>query len=140
MTIPFVGKTATTGRYFGYIFGSNTPSAQYLDIPASLKTVTITGGTVNDIPQYAFRDCINIENIVLGSGITSIGQNAFDSCSRLRTIELPASLSSVGQNAFVGCGWLTTVYYGGSSSSWSSITINATGNDNLTNADRRYAA
>lgn len=101
ITIPFVGSTkdGTSSTRFEYIFGGN--------IPSSLKTVVITGGT--SIGSYAFFDCTNLTTIVLPEGLTSIGNSAFIACSNLTTIVLPDSLTSIGENAFQSCYNLSSI-------------------------------
>ena len=77
ITIPFVGETkdGTTNTNFSYIFG-------YLyNIPESLETVIITGGTT--IGEKAFSNCSSLKNITIPSSITSIGTWAFEYCKGL---------------------------------------------------------
>jgi len=57
ITIPFVGSTLNGSVHFGYIFGASSASTQNSFIPASLKTVIITGSST--IPANAFQNCTN---------------------------------------------------------------------------------
>ncbi len=132
--LPFVGDSAkdANDRYqypFGYIFGSSsytgsiaTPQSYYYGrydgilwvesstyyIPASLKSVTITGG---NILRGAFDNCSNLTSITIGDGVTSIGEDAFSGCTWLTSVEFAenSKLTSIGNYAFSGCMWLTSI-------------------------------
>lgn len=137
ITLPFIGYSLTTKNtqesVFGHIFGivsssedgvsQSYTSSNYkkYSIPSSIKTVTITGGTLN---YGAFDDCCHITKITLPSGIeviepmsfygcealeevnisgvTSIGEKAFYNCKSLIELTVPDSLVSVGEKAFEG--------------------------------------
>ncbi len=149
ITLPFVGssKTASTANYltaFGYIFGKTSyeggtktdqfshkngtvdTSVSYY-IPTSLKTVTVTGGTIF---YRAFENCKNLQTVVVGEGVSSIGDSAFKGCTSLVNLTLPfvggtksavsASSSTLfgyifGTQAYTG-GTATTQYYSSSNS------------------------
>ena len=157
ITVPFVGgsrKTASdTYQYpFGYIFGtssysggvetkqyyygsstSSTTSSTYY-IPATLKTVTVTGGnilygafyncdsltsvtipnSVTSIGSSAFYDCTSLTSVTIGNGVKSIGSDAFYSCTSLTSITIPNSVTSIGSFAFSSCTGLTSVTIGNS--------------------------
>ena len=105
LTLPFVGdRKDGTGYHnnFGYVFGINEYYMHY-NIPASLKTVAITGGT--SIPSYAFAGCGNIETILLSNGITSIGKSAFANCNSLTSINLPTGVTRIEEAVFESCGF-----------------------------------
>ena len=135
ITIPFVGasKDETNYTWFGYIFG-----AQNEYVPTTLKSVTITGGSID---SEAFYGCSNLTNIIIGDNVTSIGDSAFYGCSSLEHITIPfvgaskdetnythfryifwsvpTSLKSVtitggsiGNDAFLDCSSLTSVVIG----------------------------
>ena len=87
ISIPFVGQDGTVNPYFGYIFGAATNTDQKKSIPASLKTVTITGG--NSIAQYAFYNCDGLTNITIPSSVTGIAMGAFAGCNGLTSITIP---------------------------------------------------
>ncbi|MBQ3502839.1 MAG: leucine-rich repeat domain-containing protein, partial [Clostridia bacterium] len=125
ITIPFVGatKNGTSNTHFGFIFGANRYLDNTSDVPASLKNVTITGGT--SIGEDAFSGCVSLTkieildsvnigdraffscdlltSIIIGDGIESIGDYAFYNCSSLTRIEIPESVISIGNAAFSGC-------------------------------------
>ncbi len=129
ITLPFVGdskKTASdTYQYpFGYIFGtssytggvatkqyyygsstSNTTNTTFY-IPASLTSVTVTGG---DILYGAFAYCYRLTSITIPDSVTEIGVNAFAYCYRLTSITIPDSVTSIGYSAFEYCHKLVEV-------------------------------
>lgn len=110
ITLPFVGGSVATSAskstLFGYIFGTSnyegsieikqhyrsgrvTYTATYY-IPASLKSVTITGG---NILTYALENCSTLTNVTIGSGITSIGSDAFKNCTNVLTYDFSSCTS-----------------------------------------------
>ena len=160
ITIPFVGamKDGISNTHFGYIFGASSYSYNNRYVPASLKTVIITGGT--SIDYKAFYICRGLTSITIPDSVTSIGNDAFYGCSRLTSITIPDNVTSIGDysfygctglsgvtigngvmsisnNAFEGCTGLESVYYTGTSTEWSAISIGSY-NTNLTSATRYY--
>ena len=108
MTIPFVGDKKEGAQYthFGYIFGAYSYSYSGY-VPASLKTVIITGG--ERINSNAFSLCSDIRSIVIPGGVKSIGDCAFEGCESLMGFEIPDSVTSIGEWAFNGCKSLTNI-------------------------------
>jgi len=94
ITIPFVGQTlnGTTNTYFGRIFGATNFTTQNASIPASLKTVIITGG--NSIGDSAFRGCTGLTSITIPDSVTSIGSNAFTNCIGLTSVTIQGIITS----------------------------------------------
>lgn len=66
-------------------------------VPVSLKKVTVLGGDVFD---YAFKDCVGIEEIVIGGNGKSVGVQAFAKCSDLKRIEFAESYVNFGAACF----------------------------------------
>ncbi len=88
VTVPFVGvsKTGTTAeevKTFVALFDGQ--------LPESLKTVIVTGGTY--VSDGAFLDCAYIETIILPRTTEFIGSGAFSGCSALSYIELPMAIT-----------------------------------------------
>jgi hypothetical protein len=106
ITIPFVGAEleGDSITHFSHIFG--------YPVPASLKSVTITGGT--SIGNSAFYGCSSIENISLPNSVTSIGEWAFYDCSSLTNVTIPNSVQSIGEWGFRDCERLITITIPGS--------------------------
>ncbi len=83
-SISTVYECPTTDSYthFGLIFGNTKYRDQNSVVPESLKSVTITIGTLID--SYAFYGCENLESITVSDKIEYVGENAFEGCSALR--------------------------------------------------------
>ena len=127
ISLPFVGEKAYTPseeyQYpLGYMFGTLKESGyeetiQFLNftidrtasfyIPASLKSVTITGSSY--IPFGAFSNCTNLTTIKLSECVTTLGSCAFDGCTGLTSIEIPNSVTSIGNFAFSDCRCLKSI-------------------------------
>ncbi len=109
-TSVYAGGVATKQQYFGNSLSNYTYSTYY--IPASLKSVTITGG---NITGGAFYNCSRLTSITIGDGVTSINDHyAFYNCSGLTRITIPDSVTYIGTYAFYGCSGLTSVTIGDS--------------------------
>ena len=104
MTLPFTGDALVGGNdnAFYHIFGGNGG-----DVPASLKTVTVTGGTT-----VFFANCKHIESISLPEGVQNIENKAFAYCTSLESIIIPSSVTSIKFGAFEGCSSLASVSFG----------------------------
>lgn len=98
ITLPFVGYSVNETSYstnFGYIFGGNNY------VPASLKTVKITGG--KSIGSSAFKDCTSLKSVTIGNSVESIGSYAFENCTSLKSVTIGNSVESIGSYAFKNC-------------------------------------
>ncbi len=84
ITLPFVGMKADgSGKtHFGHIFGASSYSLNSKCVPASLKTVVITGG--ESIAESAFSGCGSLTSVTIPDSVTSLGANAFDYCGGLQ--------------------------------------------------------
>lgn len=122
ITIPFVGqkRDGTGNTHFGSIFGASSYSNHKNYVPASLKTVVITGGT--SIESYAFSDCSGLTSITIGDSVTTIGNEAFRGCSGLTNITIPNNVTSIGEYAFFGCSGLMRITIGDNVTIGNSVT------------------
>ncbi len=125
ITIPFVGTSATTttvstGRLFGYIFGTSsytggTKTVQYYSsidyatyyIPSALKKVTVTGG--RGLYAYSFYGCSTLTDIIIPDTITFVKTKVFSGCESLENINIPNNVSKINEATFDGCKSLTKV-------------------------------
>ena len=65
-----------------------------------------------DISNYAFCECQNLKEALLGKDITGIGEYAFSGCSQLEGIAIPDSVKTIGQYAFANCTDMDSVIIG----------------------------
>ena len=130
ITLPFVGNRAGVGisdknQYpFGYVFGStayvggirtaqnyygvtfSSATIDYYYVPATLKTITITGG---NILYGAFMNCLEVTEIVLPQTITSLGGYAFAYCRKIASVDIPVTVKSLGDGVFYSCDLLDEI-------------------------------
>ena len=115
LSVPFIGATAdekkTDTLFLGYFFGASsyktqgvavpegeaaTPNAEVkmvTPVPASLKTVLVTGGT--KIADYAFYGCENLTGVMLSKSIQSVGTGAFNFCATSDSIKIENKLIKI---------------------------------------------
>ena len=124
ITLPFAGGnagavSASRSTLFGYIFGSasyeggrQTSQVSGLNetytfyIPASLRSVKITGGK---ILYGAFSHCSNLTELTVPENIKDIGDYAFDYCCELKQFTIPVTVESIGDHAFYYCYGLKSI-------------------------------
>lgn len=137
ITLPFVGKTndGKSNTHFGYLFGTSSYEDNVDCVPASLKTVVITGST--RIDDYAFYGCNKLTNVTLPDGLKSIGAKTFWECSSLTGIMIPNSVTSIGTLAFRGCKSLSVVDIT-DIAKWCEITFDGHEANPLYNAKKLY--
>ena len=92
---------------FGYLFWATGTNYKDDKCPPSLKTVIITNATI--IYSSTFRDCRNIETIVLPNNLSAIESSAFSGCSKLTNIVIPNGVKTIGEYAFYQCSNLSTI-------------------------------
>ena len=92
------------------ITGVKTDVGGVLTIPA-----TLDGYPVTAIGEIAFKDCVNVTDVII-----------------------PESVSTIGNNAFYRCMALTNVFYGGTQEQWGLVAIGDIGNEALLNATIRF--
>ncbi|MBR2786534.1 MAG: leucine-rich repeat domain-containing protein [Clostridia bacterium] len=67
----------------------------------SLTKITIEGTDI--IGEYAFAECENLEEVIVGEEVKSIARGAFAFCPKLKRVILPEKLKSIGNDAFREC-------------------------------------
>ena len=147
ITLPFIGTNKyATGpspeTLFGSIFEVDTSSSsrsteqcyeygksEKFLIPQSLRSITVTGGSVffgtfyncnylttvelkNDVQligDQVFYNCSSLTSITIPDGVTSIGYRTFYNCSSLTSITIPDGVTSIDDQAFYNCSSLASV-------------------------------
>ena len=101
LTTPFVGGSASSNTFLGYIFGapsiadmSSNPSNY---VPNSLQTIIVTCGS--SIPSYAFYNCSGLTSITIPNSVTSIGNCAFQHCTSMINIIIPSNVSTISASS-----------------------------------------
>ena len=72
-------------------------------------TNIIIPNSVTSIGVYAFVGCTSLTNIIIPNSVTRIGNSAFEKCENLTSITIPNSVTSIGDNAFEKCENLTSI-------------------------------
>lgn len=76
------------------------------------NSVIPTDGSIENIENYAFYNCADLEQITIPDSVVSIGEQSFYGCSKLKEITISDSVISIGTSAFNGCGSLSEIYLG----------------------------
>ncbi len=96
MTVSLKNDSNFLGYFFGDLYSFDAESY----VPASLKSLTLTG--TDDVPSYACYGCANLESVTFGEGIVTIYQNAFENCTSLKSITF-GDVDAISDRAFAGC-------------------------------------
>lgn len=147
-------------RYKAFYGCSSLKNPDFPDGLKSIESYAFTGSglekivipdSVTDVGWYAFSECRDLTEAVLGSGcdfineglfyncisltkvvipdiVTEISYDAFQGCSSLEKITLPAALKYIDMYAFKDTG-LREIKYNGTVSSWKSVQISSEGTD-----------
>ncbi len=75
----------------------------------NLKMVDLSESSIENLSEYLFYDCDQLEQITLPDTLTSIGSYSFYDCSCLTSISMPSSTTSIGYYAFSNCNKLNTI-------------------------------
>ena len=67
-----------------------------------LKKVTIPH-SVQEINDYAFRNCVNLKTVEFSKNLKGIGMGAFFGCSSLKNVDIPDGLEKIDVSAFQDC-------------------------------------
>ncbi|MCI8562806.1 MAG: leucine-rich repeat domain-containing protein [Lachnospiraceae bacterium] len=59
--------------------------------------------TLQEIGDYTFVNCENLQSIKLPEKLEAIGREAFYGCHSLRSIIIPCSVSEIDEGAFADC-------------------------------------
>ncbi|MFR1523877.1 MAG: leucine-rich repeat domain-containing protein, partial [Bacilli bacterium] len=70
---------------------------------------TIGGQSIVSIGANAFKNCTNLQEVIISNTVTNIDSSAFENCSYLQSVALPSSLVTIGSSAFKGCASLPSI-------------------------------
>ncbi len=57
----------------------------------------------NTISDYLFKDCTNLQEVLLPTKTTNIGVAAFESCSSLRSMQIPSQTKDINSKVWIDC-------------------------------------
>ncbi len=114
-------KRKTTRFALTLLLSVLTATAAWADNPTWLKqgdswdeatkTLTVTTMIAN-----AYRDCTEIEHVIISDNVTFVYNNAFQDCTNLKSVFLGSGVSGLFQYTFNGCTSLKSVVITKSSS------------------------
>ena len=64
---------------------------------------------VEEIAFSAFKDCSELETIIIGDNVTKIGSTAFASLNKLKKVTIKNKIKEIQTGAFAGCKSLKTI-------------------------------
>lgn len=100
-------QNSTDEKYAAMMYETKCSHNYTRYIPKSLKTITVTGGTL--VPNHIFTGLSGVETINVPDTVTAIGAYAFNGCASLKAAPIPKSLESIGEKAFAGCKTFTEI-------------------------------
>ena len=79
----------------------NNGAELYLDgKPAASISIP---GSITEIKNYAFYNCLSLESVTIPDTVTIIGGSAFYNCSSLESVTIPDTVTTIGKSAFESC-------------------------------------
>ena len=82
----------------------------------TLQTLDVSGVTNTEFADEAFKDCYNLQVLVLPEGLQKVGYMMVAGCKNLQAIDIPASVEEIEQSAFEDCRSIKSITFGGASS------------------------
>ena len=79
----------------------------------TLKSIDVAGTTNTELADEAFKECYNLQTLVLPASLEKISYMAVADCRNLQSIDIPASVEEIDQSAFENCRSLQTITFGG---------------------------
>ena len=86
----------------------NNLQTTLIQYPGGKSGAVTIPGTVTEIGDNSFKECLNIGSVTIPSGVTTIGRTAFYGCS-LTSVTIPASVTTIKVQAFRTCPNLTSI-------------------------------
>lgn len=119
MTLPVYGREsgwlrpAGMAERCGYIEGdtlvtvpgavTSIPDYCFAGIDGLKRIVFPPDSKCTRIGEYAFAECLDLEDIILPEGLLSLGEGAFRECRSIRRLEVPARVTSLPKEMCLRC-------------------------------------
>ncbi len=118
---------------------ANTISTSMLDDISDKNNIEVfeTPEGYSQIEPELFKDCKNLEEVVITDNIKLIGNYAFSGCDALETITIGKGVGVIEKSAFEGCTGLDKIIYKGSKKQWEEVVIQS-GNEILKRIDIEF--
>lgn len=81
-----------SGRMQDYIPDNDEVTVPWKDIKDKIKKVVVEG--VTSVGAYAFRNCTNLSEVIIGESVQYIGEGAFYNCEKLSKITIKGNAPS----------------------------------------------
>lgn len=94
--------------------------------------------SITSIENYAFYNCSNLRSVIISEKVVSIGSYSFYGCTSMSSITISASVAIIGDYAFSDCTALTTINYVGTAEQWNSISKGTYWNCNMNSYTINY--
>lgn len=86
----------------GVLFTGNYNTLICYPAASSMTSYTVPNNCIA-IEDYAFRNCVNLETLVIGDHVNDIGDSTFLACEALKNVTLGSGIDSIGQFTFSDC-------------------------------------
>ena len=70
---------------------------------SNLKKVDLSKTKIGSLSSSTFRNCWNLEEIILPKKLNNLGSYTFYDCGKLKTIHIPGTVNGMGVNIFTNC-------------------------------------
>lgn len=87
--------------------------------------------SITTLGHSVFKNCTSLTSINIPDSITTLNAHTFGSCTSLTSITLPSTLTSINNYCFKDCTALSTITFSGTTSAWSSISLETDWNKNV---------
>lgn len=68
-----------------------------------IRSIDLSLTNITEIYEESFKECMDLQKVILPKGIKKIGERAFMNCSKLESINLPDSIEELSVACFMGC-------------------------------------
>ena len=69
-----------------------------------IRSIDLSLTKITEIYEESFKECQDLQKVILPKGIKKIGERAFLNCKELESINLPDSIEELNVACFMGCG------------------------------------
>lgn len=94
----------------GVVYNKDKTAIIY--VPTTVSGVFTIPDTVKSIDTNAFKDCVNITEIIFGKGLEIIGDDVFAGCTGLKILTISGNVKVIGDRAFADCTGIETLIIG----------------------------